>query len=91
MQSYVKLVILQPLMTLFLDFGNTRVKAAVSDGQGVREVYCGSRQVKALESALKGLQVQGGMWCSVREVDSDMLLWMQCHGLRQLTPYTPVP
>lgn len=91
MQSYVKLVILHPLMTLFLDFGNTRVKAAVSDGQGVREVYCGSRQVQALESALKGLQVQGGMWCSVREVDADMLLWMQRHGLRQLTPDTPVP
>ena len=86
-----KLVNLQPLMTLFLDFGNTRVKAAVGSGSGLREVYAGSQSVEALESALSGMSVSGGMWCSVREISADMRAWMKNRGLRQLTFNTPVP
>lgn len=79
------------MMTLFLDFGNTRVKAAVSSGAGLREVYSGSQRADALESALGGLQVSGGMWCAVRGVSPAMRAWMKSHGLRQLTHDTPVP
>ncbi|MBO4561653.1 MAG: type III pantothenate kinase [Bacteroidaceae bacterium] len=78
-------------MTLFLDFGNTRVKAAVSSSSGLREVYSGSQSVEALESALSGIPVSGGMWCAVRETGSDMRGWMESLGLRQLTFNTPVP
>ena len=78
-------------MRLLLDFGNTRVKAAVSDGDGLRSIYCGPADTELLSRAVRGMETDGGMWCSVHPLDTDLLQWMTGIGLRPLTSSTPVP
>lgn len=78
-------------MKLLLDFGNTRVKAAVSDGSTLRVVYSGPLESDALTAAVSEYDTDGGMWCSVRPIDQNILLWLNSLGLKQLDWATPVP
>ena len=52
-------------MILLLDFGNTRVKVAVKDGGDLSQIYCGPVLLEHLSKAVEGLDINGGMWCSV--------------------------
>lgn len=78
-------------MILLLDFGNTRVKAAVQDGGALRHVYSGPIDRKLLSEAVKGLEINGGMWCSVHPLEPQVIEWMKGLGLSPLTCSTPVP
>ena len=78
-------------MELLLDFGNTRVKAAVTDGGILRQVFSGESTVDALSAAVSGMDIRGGMWCSVHELDQSVTEWMKGIGLKQLTASVPVP
>lgn len=78
-------------MKLLLDFGNTCVKAAVSDGDLIRDVYCGPVELERLQDSLSGIRIDGGMWCSVRPVPSSVAEWMQEIRLVRLTHETPIP
>lgn len=78
-------------MKLLLDFGNTCVKAAVSDGDLIRDVYCGPAVLERLQDSLSGIRIDGGMWCSVRPVPASVAEWMQEIGLVRLTHETPIP
>lgn len=78
-------------MILLLDFGNTRVKAAVMDGSVMRHIYAGPVLQESLSEAVEGLRIDGGMWCSVHKPDDSVIGWMEGLGLKPLTPSTPVP
>ena len=78
-------------MKLLLDFGNTRVKAAVYDGVNLRSIYSGPASPELLSEAVSGMQTDGGMWCSVQTLDSAVSRWMTGQGLVPLTCSTPVP
>ncbi len=78
-------------MTLLLDFGNTRVKAAVKENGGIRLIYSGPVILQNLIDAVKGLDVDGGMWCSVLPLEPSVTGWMQKLGLIALTHSTPIP
>lgn len=78
-------------MILLLDFGNTRVKAAVKDDGGLRQIYCGPVLLEHLSKAVEGLDIHGGMWCSVHALDISIRDWMLSIGLLPLTASTPVP
>ena len=78
-------------MKLLLDFGNTRVKAAVSDGSGLREIYSGPVDSDALANAVAAFHIEGGMWCSVRPVPDDIVRWLDSMDVRALDWKTPVP
>lgn len=78
-------------MKLLVDFGNTRVKAAVSDGAGLHEIYSGPMESDAFKAAAEGFDITGGMWCSVRHVSPEILQWMESSGLKGLDWQTPVP
>ena len=78
-------------MTLLLDFGNTRVKAAVPDGDSLHTVYCGPAELPQLQNAVAGLDIDGGMWCSVHPLEPAVLDWMKGLGLSPLTGFTHVP
>lgn len=78
-------------MILLLDFGNTRVKAAVMDGGVMRHIYSGPVLSEPLSEAVEGLDINGGMWCSVHKPDDAIIDWMTGLGLSPLTPSTPVP
>ena len=78
-------------MTLLADFGNTRVKVAVTDGGGLRQVYCGPVILEQLKKAVDGIDVDGGMWCSVHPLDADVRDWMSGLGMSALTASTPIP
>lgn len=67
-------------MILLADFGNTRVKAAVLENGRLRHV-----------DSIEGLDVEGGMWCSVHQLDPDVVEWLHEHGMTQLTASTPIP
>ena len=67
-------------MILLADFGNTRVKAAVLENGRLRHV----------DDMMK-VDVDGGLWCSVHPLDSGVVEWMTAHGMKPLTPNTPVP
>ena len=78
-------------MILLLDFGNTRVKAAVYDGNSVQCIYSGPSDAASLSGAVNGKAVNGGMWCAVHPLPSDIVQWMSGIGLVPLTCSTPVP
>ena len=78
-------------MRLLLDFGNTRVKAAVSGEGGLRGIYCGPADAELLSEAVREIETDGGMWCSVHQLDTALQQWMTGLGLSALTPATPVP
>lgn len=78
-------------MRLLLDFGNTRVKAAVSGEGGLRGIYCGPADAELLSEAVRVIETDGGMWCSVHPLDTALQQWMTGLGLSALTPATPVP
>ena len=78
-------------MILLLDFGNTRVKVAVKDGDDLRQIYCGPVLLEHLSKAVDGLDIHGGMWCSVHNLDVPIKDWMLSLGLAPLTASTPVP
>lgn len=78
-------------MTLLLDFGNTRVKAAVAENGSLRHIYSGPVILQNLSDAVAGLDIKGGMWCSVHPLDRSLTGWMQGLGLTALTPSIPIP
>lgn len=78
-------------MKLLLDFGNTRVKAAVLENGLLRHVYSGPVLLDRLDEAVRGIDLKGGMWCSVQELEPAVTGWMQGMGLVPLTHVTPVP
>lgn len=78
-------------MILLLDFGNTRVKAAVYDGGSVQSIYSGPIDTASLRDAVEGKRISGGMWCSVHPLPDDIIRWMSGLGLSALTYKTPVP
>ena len=78
-------------MILLLDFGNTRVKAAVMENGGLRHIYSGPVVLQSLADAVGGTEINGGIWCSVHPLDSSVTDWMRGHGLVPLTPSVPVP
>ena len=78
-------------MILLLDFGNTRVKVAVKDGGDLRQIYCGPVLLENISKAVEGLDIHGGMWCSVHTLDASIKNWMLSLGLSPLTASTPVP
>ena len=78
-------------MILLVDFGNTRVKAAVKDGNGLRQIYCGLVLLEKLSKAVEGLDIEGGMWCSVHPLEPAVKDWMLSLGLSPLNASTPVP
>lgn len=67
-------------MILLADFGNTRVKAAVLENGSLRHV----------DDMMK-VEVDGGMWCSVHPLDSNVMEWMTAHGMKQLSADTHIP
>ena len=69
-------------MTLLLDFGNTRVKAAVLENGQLRHVNADD---------VKGMDIDSGIWCSVHRLEPSILEWMENHGMKPLTASTPIP
>lgn len=78
-------------MILLLDFGNTRVKAAVIENGTLRQIYCGPVVMEHLLSVVEGLEIDGGLWCSVHELDVRFQDWMYGLGMKPLAVSTPVP
>ena len=78
-------------MILLADFGNTRMKAAVLEDGVLRHVYGGPVLLEQLAGAVKGLNIDGGMWCSVHPLDKGVVQWMTGLGMKQLTWTTRVP
>ena len=78
-------------MTLLADFGNTRVKVAVRNGESLTEIYCGPDGLRELQDAVKGIAVDGGMWCTVHELDKDLENWLFSLGMSPLKWDTPTP
>ena len=78
-------------MTLLLDFGNTRVKAAVRNGASLETVYCGPAGLPDLKKAVQDLEVDGGMWCTVRPLEKETESWLLSKGLKPLLWDTPIP
>lgn len=78
-------------MQLLLDFGNTRIKAAVSEDGALRVVYSGPADVSGLSGAMDGLEITEGMWCTVHDLPADIVSWMKGKGLVRLTDSTPIP
>ncbi|MCQ2068612.1 MAG: type III pantothenate kinase [Bacteroidaceae bacterium] len=67
-------------MILLLDFGNTRVKAAVLENGSLRHV----------DDFMK-MDIDGGLWCSVHPVEPSVLEWMKEHGMKRFAADTPIP
>ena len=86
-----KLVNLRSDMILLADFGNTRVKVAVKDGDSLNEIYCGPAMLGNLKDAVSGMAVDGGMWCAVRPLENEIELWMRSMGLVPFKWDTPMP
>ncbi len=78
-------------MKLLIDFGNTRVKVAVSMPSGLETVYCGPAEPVAMKRSVAVYNPEGGLWCAVRPVDSEIEEWMRSMGMKRLTCNTPVP
>lgn len=79
------------IMKLFADIGNSFMKAAVNDGNALREVYYGPAEIKPFRDALKGFTIDGGMWCTVSEIDAGLSSFLSSMNMVQLTHETPVP
>ena len=86
-----KLVNLRSDMILLADFGNTRVKVAVRDGDSLNEIYCGPVVLDNLKNAVSGVTVDGGMWCAVRPLEKETDEWLRSKGLVPLRWDTPMP
>ena len=86
-----KLAIFALIMKLFADIGNSLVKASVSDGSGLRPVYQGPAESGRVTDSLKDLEIDGGMWCSVRPVGETLVSLFDSLGVTRLTAGTPVP
>ena len=78
-------------MILLLDFGNTRVKVAVKDGDDLRQIYCGPVILEDIAESVGGLDIKGGMWCSVHPLEPSVQAWMSSLGLIAFTAATPIP
>lgn len=78
-------------MKLLLDFGNTRIKAACRKDGGVEMLYCGPLSVESMERAVGGIDVDGGMYCTVRDLPHDILDWLDAHSILKLDHNTPIP
>ncbi len=78
-------------MKLFADIGNSLMKASVSDGMGQRLVYQGPLAIEPFRDSLRGMDIDGGMWCSVRPVEEDLSTFFSSLGIARLTSDTPVP
>ena len=78
-------------MTLLLDFGNTRVKAAVRNGDSLETVYCGPATLTDLKKIIQDFGVDGGMWCTVHPLEEALENWLVSKGLKPLVWDTPVP
>ena len=78
-------------MILLADFGNTRVKAAVMENGSLRHIYNGPVLLEKLSDAVGGMDINGGMWCSVHPLDSSVRNWMTGLGMKQLASDTAIP
>ena len=78
-------------MKLFADFGNSRVKVDFYRGNSLHEVYCGPTILHDIQAAVRTTAIDGGMWCTVHPLDSDIREWMEGMGMKPLTASTPVP
>lgn len=78
-------------MKLLLDIGNTRVKASLFENDIIVDYYHGIIDETALEEFVKGRDVSGGMWSSVRPLSLSFGNWLISKGLTQLTWQTPIP
>ena len=78
-------------MELLVDFGNTRVKAAVADGDVLRVVYSGPIEPDGIRMSVNGLEINGGMWCAVHPLPAAIESWMRSIGMTPLSASTPVP
>lgn len=79
-------------MILLADFGNTRVKVAARDkDDSLKLIYSGPVDLDRIKKAAGGLSIDGGMWCSVHELDFMVREWMESLGMTQLTASTPIP
>lgn len=78
-------------MTLLLDFGNTRVKAAVWDGTTLETVFSGRYTPDGLKDAVRMTDAEGGMWCAVHPLEKETERWLLSKGLSPLRWDTPVP
>ena len=78
-------------MILLADFGNTRVKVALSRGNSLDVIYNGPVMLRDMQDAVKGVDIEGGMWCSVHDIEPDVREWMESLGLKALTASTRIP
>jgi type III pantothenate kinase len=86
-----KILIFAADMTLLLDFGNTRVKAAVWDGTTLETVFSGRYTQDGLKDAVRMTDAEGGMWCAVHPLEKETERWLLSKGLSPLRWDTPVP
>lgn len=78
-------------MKLLIDFGNTRVKVAASTPSGIELLYCGPVELPAMKESVRTIVPDGGMWCTVRPIASEIEEWMLSLGMKCLTGNTPIP
>lgn len=78
-------------MKLLLDFGNTRMKAACRRNGMLEQLYSGPVSREQLERSLYGLDIEGGMYCTVRDIPDDMAQWLEAHRIVRLEYGIPVP
>ena len=86
-----KLAIFALIMKLFADIGNSLLKASVSDGPGQRLVYQGPAESGSLMDSLRNLDIDGGLWCSVRPIEEGLVSLFESLGVTRFTAATPVP
>lgn len=78
-------------MKLLLDFGNTRVKVAVSRPSGPELLYSGKADLETIRGLLSLYDADGGMWCAVRTLPEGLETLMKSFGLECLSSVTPTP
>lgn len=78
-------------MKLYADIGNTLMKASVSDDNGQNLIYHGPAGSGCLEKVLADVEIEGGMWCSVRNVEDELVALFDSFGMKKLTQETPIP
>lgn len=78
-------------MILLADFGNTRVKVALGKGNSLDVIYNGPVVLRDMQDAVKGMDIEGGMWCSVHEIEASVRTWMESLGVRPLLSSTRIP
>ena len=78
-------------MTLLADFGNTRVKVSLWNGVSLDGIYSGPVVIEDLKDAVRGIRVEGGMWCAVHPLPPNLVQWLGTLGLVPLTHQTRIP